>query len=244
MSSCKDSGKTHPSRSLRKYQFTTMALQKVNHHFASSLSRKKPCHHSVLVAVVLSQAYDTVDHEFLLNDILHLELSDTLIKFLCGRQQYTISSCQAGSTSSRSTITTPLQTLKEHHPTPPENIRIVSYADYCQVLNLGLNIEATFNEINLYLDQLSNWFKDCSIEISTQKSMATVLTIFRNECKTTLRSSIKGNLVWTVKHPKILCVTYDTMHNFGQHAATIKSKVSKCNNMLKCLAQTKWRKSL
>ena len=68
--------------------------EEVNHHIASNLNRKKPCHRTILVAIDLSKAFDTVDHELLLKDILHLELSDTLIKFLCsylrGRQQYTV----------------------------------------------------------------------------------------------------------------------------------------------------------
>ena len=239
----------------RKHHSTTTALQEVNHHIASNLNRKAPCHRTILVALDLSRAFDTVDHELLLKDILHLELSGTLIKFLCsylrGRQQYTVfRNCKSKFRVVRQGVPqggvlSPLlfNLYMSSLPTPPGNIRIVSYADDCQVLNSGRYIDETCHEINPYLDQLTNWFKERSLEISAEKSMATVFTTFSNESGRTLPITIKGKTVPTVKHPKILGVTFDTMHNFGQHAATIKSKVSKRNNVLKCLAGTKWGKS-
>lgn len=94
-----------------------------------------------------------------------------------------------------------------------------------------------------YLDQLADWFESRSLEISAEKSTATVFTTFSNEVSIELPITIKGKKVPTVKHPKILGVTFDSMLNFGQHAANTKSKVSKRNNVLKCLAGTSWGKS-
>ncbi len=53
----------------------------------------------------------------------------------------------------------------------------------------------------------------------------------------------QGKTVPTVKHPKILGVTFDNMNNFGKHAANTKQKMSQRTNVLKCLAGTTWGKS-
>ncbi|MCP3667648.1 MAG: hypothetical protein GY696_35020, partial [Gammaproteobacteria bacterium] len=169
----------------RKHHSTTTALQEVNHHIASNLNRK--------VALDLSRAFDTVDHELLLKDILHLELSGTLIKFLCsylrGKQQYNdFCNCKSKFRVVRQGVPqggvlSPLlfNLYMSSLPTPPGNIRIVSYADDCQVLNSGKYIDETSREINPYLDKLTNWFKEPSLEISAEKSMDTVFTTSSNE---------------------------------------------------------------
>ncbi len=239
----------------RKHRSTVSALQEVNHHIASNLNRKKPCHRTILVAIDLSKAFDTVDHELLLKDILHLELSDTLIKFLCsylrGRQQYTVfRNCKSKYRVVRQGVPqggvlSPLlfNLYMRSLPAPPGNIKLISYADDCQVLNSGPTIDKTCHEINPYLDQLVKWFKERSLEISPEKSTATIFTTFSNEVSTTLPITIMGKDVPTVKHPKILGVTFDPMLNFGQHSTETKKKVTQRNNVLKCLAGTDWGKS-
>ena len=239
----------------RKHRSTVTALQEVNHHIASNLNRRKPCHRTILVAIDLSRAFDTVDHELLLNDILHLELSGTLIRFLCsylrGRQQYTVfRNCRSKFRAVRQGVPqggvlSPLlfNLYMSTLPTPPGNIKLISYADDCQVLNSGPLIDPTCHEINPYLDQLATWFKGRSLEISPEKSTATVFTTFSNEMSVTLPITIQGKDVPTVKHPTILGVTFDPMHNFGQHAIKTKKKVQQRTNVLKCLAGTDWGKS-
>ena len=45
---------------------TVTALSEDHHHIASGLNMKKPCNRTILVALDLSRAFDTVDHELLL----------------------------------------------------------------------------------------------------------------------------------------------------------------------------------
>ena len=96
-----------------------------------------------------------------------------------------------------------------------------------------------------YLDQLANWFKERSLEISAEKSTATVFSTWSNDVtkKKVLPITILGKTIPTVQHPKILGVTFDGMHNFGEHARITKAKVNQCTNELKCLAGTSWGKS-
>ena len=53
----------------------------------------------------------------------------------------------------------------------------------------------------------------------------------------------QGKTVLTVKHPKILGVTFDNINNIRKHAANTKQKMSQRTNILKCLAGTIWGKS-
>ena len=239
----------------RKNRSTVTALQEVNFHIASGLNRRKPPHRTILVAVDLSRAFDTVDHELLLKDILQLEVSDTLIKFLCsylrGRQQHTIfrnckSKCRVVRQGvPQGGVLSPLlfNLYMSSLPKPPGNIKLISYADDCQVLHSGPTIEETCHAMTPYLDQLAEWFKGRGLELSQPKSTATVFTTFSGEAGKALPITIQGEVVPTIKHPKVLGVTFDNMHKFGPHVANIRDKVAKRNSVLKCLAGTTWGKS-
>ena len=54
---------------------------------------------------------------------------------------------------------------------------------------------------------------------------------------------IKNLLVPLEKHPRLLGVTFDTMHTFNQHAKLTASKASKKINILKSLAGSTWGQS-
>ena len=75
-----------------KGRSTLTALQGMTDHIKTGLNKKKPADRTVLVAIDLSKAFDTVDHEILINDIVKLPLNDTLQRFLIaylrGRQTY------------------------------------------------------------------------------------------------------------------------------------------------------------
>ena len=115
----------------RKSRSTTTALQGISDHIIKGLNIKKPVKRTVLVAIDLSKAFDTVDHEILLNDINELPLNQRIKRFLFaylrGRQTYVEfrgkkSKCRImrqGSTTRWSSISTSFQSLHEKDaPTP------------------------------------------------------------------------------------------------------------------------------
>ena len=66
----------------RKGWLTLTALQAISDHVTTGLNESKPRDRTVLVAIDLSKAFDTVSHEFLLNDIAELPLNSYLKRFL------------------------------------------------------------------------------------------------------------------------------------------------------------------
>ena len=76
----------------RKGRSTTTALQEITTHIRDGLNKKKPVNRTVMVAIDLSRAFDTVDHEILTKDISDLRLNDNIKQFLNsylrGRQTY------------------------------------------------------------------------------------------------------------------------------------------------------------
>ena len=52
---------------------------------------------------------------------------------------------------------------------------------------------------------------------------------------------MKGNLIPTVRYPRILGVTFDNLLHFAAHATDINAKVRRRNKVLKALAGKTWR---
>ena len=239
----------------RKVRSTTTALQDIKTHITNGLNKKPPVDRTVSVAIDLSKAFDTVDHQLLLKDILDLPLNGHIKRFLCsylrGRQTYVIF---RGSKS-------PLRKMKQgvpqggvlspilfnlymsKMPQPPANIKLVSYADDSNVLSSGIDIKDICKEINPYLATLDTWFKSRNLFISPAKSSATLFTTGPNECNTTLSIDINGEQVPTVKKPKFLGITFDNLLTFKQHTADLKAKVQSRNNILKALSGSDWGNS-
>ena len=238
----------------RKGRSTTTALQSIQDHVHTGLNMKKPVHRTVSVAIDLSRAFDTVDHQLLLQDIKSLPLDDHIKRFLCnylnGRQTYVYfrnskskyrvvrQGVPQGGVLSPVLFNLYMSSM----PLPPGNIELVSYADDSNILNSGPKIEPIVKELNGYLNTLDIWFKSRNLFISPSKSSATLFSTFSAEASTVLEIEIDGEIVPTVKKPKFLGVTFDNLLSFRQHVSELKSKLQSKNNILKALTGSNWGK--
>ena len=238
----------------RKKRSTTTALHSIINHINKGLNKKKPVHRTVSVAIDLSKAFDTVNHQLLLTDINNLPMNDHIKRFLCaylrGRQTYVVFR------NSNSTYRKVKQGVPQggvlspilfnlymaSMPSPPGNIKLVSYADDGNLLNSGPKTKPLVEELNSYLSTLNEWFISRNLFISPSKSSATLFTTATNEVSTTLDIVIDGETVPTVKKPKILGVTFDNLLSFRQHTSEMKRKLQAKNNVLKALAGSTWGK--
>ena len=65
-------------------------------------------------------------------------------------------------------------------PTPPPNIKLVTYADDSTILSSGKKLNELCTNLNEYLDTLNEWFTSRNLGISAPKSSATVFTTWSN----------------------------------------------------------------
>ena len=203
----------------RKGRSTTTALQTINDHINTGLNRKQPVHRTVTVAIDLSRAFDTVDHQILLEDIQGLHLNEYIKRFLCnylrGRQTYVyFRGTKSGYRKVKQGVPqggvlSPIlfNLYMSSMPLPPEHILLVTYADDSNILSSGPIIEPVVKDINVYLSILNNWFKSRNLFISPSKSSATLFSTWSHDCSKVLNIEIEGQTVPTVKKPKFLGIT-------------------------------------
>ena len=238
----------------RKGRSTTTALQSILNHINTGLNQKRPVQRTVSVAIDLSRAFDTVDHQILLDDINQLELNDYVKRFLCaylrGRQTYVLfrnskskfRKMKQGVPQGGVLSPVLFNLYMSKMPAPPGNIKLISYADDGNILNSGSVIKPVVEEINSYLSILEEWFISRNLFISPSKSSATLFTTSSNEIGLELAVDINGEAVPTVQKPKILGITFDGLLSFKQHVTNTKNKIQAKNNILKALTGSSWGK--
>ena len=238
----------------RKNRSTLTALQDITDHIKQGLNKKKPVDRTILVAIDLSRAFDTVNHEILIKDIYKLNLNDHIKRFLVaylrGRQTYVefrgskskFRKMHQGVPQGGVLSPTLFNLYMTNMPPPPDKTKLVTYADDSSVLLSGPKIDPLCKILNEYLTDLKQWFLHRNLQISAPKSSATLFTTFSNEMSLDLPIYIDGDKIPTVNHPKILGVTLDPQLNFNTHAKLLKNKINSKNNMLKALAGSSWGK--
>ena len=127
-------------------------------------------------------------------------------------------------------------------PTPPDGIKLTSYADDCTSYASGPTIPPNCEKLNSYLTTLHEWLEEHDLELSPGKSTATVFTTFSQEVSMSLPIKIGQHTVPTMKNPKILGVTLDSLHTFNAHSNNTLNKIRKRNSVLKDLAGSSWGK--
>ena len=238
----------------RKGRSTTTALQGLKSKIEKGLNQKKPVDRTVVVAIDLSKAFDTVDHQLLLKDIMDLHLNDHIKRFLCaylrGRQTYVVfrgsrskfRKVKQGVPQGGVLSPTLFNLYMAKIPLPQGTIALHTYADDSTVSNSGPIIGPICKELNEYLSILENWFKSRNLFISPSKSSATLFTTFTGEVNEELPIEINGERVPTVRNPKLLGVHFDGLLKFNHHVKEVRSKLNSKNNVLKAITGTDWGK--
>ena len=213
---------------------------------------KKPCQRTVLVALDLKSAFDTVDHATLLNDIRVAPLPNTIKRFVAaylkGRSTYVefrskrskLRKMQQGVPQGGVHSPVLFNIYMSPLPTPPKHIHLVSFADDISIMSSGTEPVKITSNIQPYLNELTEWLRGRNLTLSPGKCTATLFTTWSKEYKCPLVLKVANTTIPTSQQVKVLGVTFDTMHKFSQHATNTCAKVSQRNNILKQLAGTDW----
>ena len=238
----------------QKGRSTTTALYEIEFHITRGLNKRKPVDRTVLVALDLRAAFDTVNINKLLNIILASKIPKYTKRWLCsylrGGQTYVefrnaksnFRKVRAGIPQGGVLSPILFNAYMSGLPTPPDGIKLTSYADDCTSYASGPSIPPICEKLNSYLTTLHKWLEEHDPEFSPGKSTATVFTTFSQEMSMSLPIKIGQHTVPTTKNRKILGVTLDSLHTFNARSNNTLNKIRKRISVLKALAGSSWGK--
>ena len=230
---------------------TSTALHIITDQIAHGFNQPKPPHRTVLVALDLSKAFDSVDLD-VMTDLLGRSLPGSLARwlncYLRGRQsrvsfRNTLSASRnvktgvpQGSVISPSLFNAYMADL----PQPPPSVNLVTYADDITVLASGPSLPPLYDPLNEYLEQLHSFLLERSLLISPSKSSVTLFSSDSHQYNVHPTILLNGTQLPLAQHPKILGVHLDPMLTLNRHAAAQAATSKRRTNVLKALSGTSW----
>jgi len=202
----------------------------------------------------MSKAFDTVNIHKLIAKLLDTNIPNRIIKFLSnylkGRQSYTILQNTESKILKVKTgvpqggVFSPVlfNIYMSDIPKPPKDVQLEIYADDMNTLSSHNKYEIAEQLIQPYLNEIFEWTKENDLQLNATKSTSTLFTNDQSEFNKTLSLTINNESIPTIKHPKILGLTFDPKLNFGEHINKTKEKANKTINIMKSLTSTKWGK--
>ena len=238
----------------RSRHLTVIALCDVATAISNRFNKQKPADGTVLVAIDMSKAFDTVKHSKLLEFIkitLPEALKRWLANFLQGRQAKTLFRDILSKARvvrfgvSHGSVLSPLLFIfyVADAPSPPPDITIKSYADNFTSIKFGTNISEMAGTQTNYLKDLVQFFEDRNLKISIDKSFVTLITPQTAQFKTDRDVQINNTKIKMKNQAKKLLAKKpakkERMHSFGPNC---RETAQKCyqENVLKALSGTDW----
>ena len=230
----------HNQHAYRKGHSTTTCLAEVLNHVHKLVDQKKHCG---IVSLDLSKAFDSINHDLLLNKLIKLNLSTTALlwikSYLTNRHQktkfenYVSSSAEIKSGVPQGSIIGPLLFLIFTNDLPlafNEKCHIMSYADDTQLIVQAENLPDLVRKIEEVINIAQNWYSSNSMKNNTGKSEILII----NAKKNLKRINIKvkdGNKIIKI-HPKpfieVLGVIIDDKLNWSKQTSAVKKKAFNC----------------
>ena len=184
---------------------------------ADGFNEPKPPKRTVTVAIDLSRAFDTVNHDILLKKVSETPLNPNLVRWLStylrGREQAVIYNGRQSP-------------FKKNHRGVPQGAVIsptlfnlyvsnfpdilsetTSYADAFTVYASAVDIEELETQLSQDLDIIHAWAADLDLDISYQKSTVTLFSPSTHEHKYHPQVSLGNSFLPLAQFPKILGLT-------------------------------------
>ena len=242
----------------------TSALLPLVSAAVEGFNEQKPAKRTVSVAIDLSKAFDSVNHDRLLKKLSATSLPHNVIRwlatFLKGREQ---SVTYNGHRSPYKHVHLGVPQGAVLSPTlfnfyvadfPELQCSKTSFADDFNVFTSDSDIDAAVDRLNSDLSLISGWSKDVDLDIAPSKSSVTLFTSNTHEHSYHPQVKIEelvdmggvfGHIALDcvlplVQRPKILGVKFDTHLTFSPHARDVARSCTERLKVMKALAGTSW----
>ena len=234
----------------RPRRSTTSALLPMVATIVDGFNEVKPPKRTLAVAIDLSRAFDTVNHDILLTKISETPLNSNLVRWLStylrGREQAVIYNGRQSP-------------FKKNHRGVPQGAVIsptlfnlyvskfpgiisetTSFADDFTIYASAVNIADAESQLTEDLDLIKAWAADIELDISAQKSSVTLFSPSTHEYRYHPQVLLGNSFLPLAQNPKILGVTFDPLLTFSPHVKETAKKVSQRLRIMKSLAGTSW----
>ena len=236
----------------RKKHSTVSALNELNLDISEGFNKKKPPNRTVLLQIDLSKAFDKVSHVKLLQDINRSTLPPFVKRWLScylhGRQSKVNFRGQMSNSRNVRTgvpqgaVSSPIlfNYYLSQLPSPPQGLKVIQYADDISIYTSGTSVTKMTEDINSYTAAVIAYLEARELTVAPEKSTVTFFTPDTKEVHIHPQIKIKGETIKLDRTPKLLGLTFDTMHSFSHHISATVKKAKKKINVLKALAGTTW----
>ena len=217
----------------------TSALLQLTSDIATGFNQRKPIHRTFCVAVDLTAAFDTVDHNVLLSTIVRSTLPETTCRWLSNylRRRQSVTSCRCIKSKARIVHTGVPQGSKMSSTLfnfyladmtrPTEPVKQICYADDITVWASEVKIPELQQRINGYLTKMFCFQRDNLLLISAPKSTVTLFTPDPMQANTHPKIKISDAELPLVRNPKLLAVYLDTFFQFNSHCVQVANRYIK-----------------
>ena len=234
----------------RPRRSTTSALLPLTTAIADGFNEAKPPKRTVVVAVDLSRAFDTVNHDLLLQKVYDTNLNSNLVRWLStyprGREQAVVYN---GQRSPFKRINRGVPQGAVISPTlfnlyvadfPAILSEKTSFADDFSIYTSAVNIEDAERQLSHDMELVKDWAASIELDISTQKSTVTLFSPLTHKHKYHPQVKLGNSFLPLAQHPKILGVTLDPLFTFSPHVRETAKGAAERLKVIKALAGTSW----
>ena len=232
---------------------TSTALFEIQDRIVRGFQEPKPCQRAATVAVDISKAFDSVDHNLLLEKLASSNLHSNIVRWLAAYLRGRKAKCTyLSATSSQRAMHLGVPQGSVLSPclfsffvvTIPTSANVASmFADDFSMTEFSPRIPDIERELQRDVDELVTWADSLNLAIEPTKSSITLFTTWTKQAKAHPQVSINGVPIPLKTTVKILGIIFDSMDCFSHHLDDIIGRCLKRLQILKALAGTDWGQS-